>query len=134
MPDATPMHSPAPYREATRFARGRLALWLLISAFAAVVDRQMLAQLLRWVFAISAAWITCSSLQVIALEYRLVPRRRPWLDTVQACLDLPVIARITWHAGAGPYLLAPCLAMPWRLPSAGCHADLRSRSPPPASS
>ncbi len=96
----------------TRFARGRLFLWIVLSALAATLDRQLLAQLPRWVFTIWAIWIAASSLLVIALEYLLVPKRRQWLDAAQTCIDLPVIALVTWHAGAGPYLLAPCLAIP----------------------
>ena len=104
--------APVPAFLVTRFARGRLALWIVLSATAALLDRDLLLQLPRWVFAIWASWIAVSSLLVIALEYVLVPTRRHKLDALQACLDLPVIALLTWHAGAGPYLLAPCLAIP----------------------
>ena len=96
----------------TRFARGRLFLWIVLSVLAAALDRELLAQLPRWVFTIWAVWIAASSLLVIALEYLLVPKRRQWLEAAQTCIDLPVIALVTWHAGAGPYLLAPCLAIP----------------------
>jgi PAS domain S-box-containing protein len=104
--------APVPAFLVTRFARGRLALWIVLSAIAALLDRELLLQLPRWVFAIWASWIAISSLLVIALEYVLFPVRRHWLDAAQACVDLPVIALLTWHAGAGPYLLAPCLAIP----------------------
>ena len=104
--------APVPAFLVTRFARGRLALWIVLSAIAALLDRELLLQLPRWVFAIWASWIAVSSLLVIALEYVLFPKRRHWLDALQACVDLPVIALLTWHAGAGPYLLAPCLAIP----------------------
>ena len=103
---------PVPAFLVTRFARGRLAIWIVLSAVAALLDRELLQQLPRWVFAIWAVWIAVSSLLVIALEYIMLPVRRNWLDAAQACVDLPVIALLTWYAGAGPYLLAPCLAIP----------------------
>ncbi len=96
----------------TRFARGRLLLWLLLSVLAAVLYPALLGQSPRWVFTIWAGWIAASALLVVALEYVVVPQRRPWLDSAQACLDLPVIALVIWYAGAGPYLLAACLALP----------------------
>lgn len=110
--DAATAELPVPAFLVTRFARGRLALWIVLSAVAALLDRELLQQLPRWVFAIWASWIAVSSLLVIALEYILLPKRRHWLDAAQACVDLPVIALLTWYAGAGPYLLAPCLAIP----------------------
>ncbi len=110
--DASTAESPVPAYLVTRFARGRLALWIVLSAVAALLDSQLLQQLPRWVFAIWASWIAASSLLVIALEYLMLPVRRHWLDAAQACIDLPVIALLTWYAGAGPYLLAPCLAIP----------------------
>ncbi len=105
---ALPVHPP----HVTRFARGRLLLWMVLSVVASVLDQRLLSQLPRWVFTIWALWIALSALLVVALEYVVVPRRRPWFDAVQACIDLPVIALVTWHAGAGPYLLAPCVAIP----------------------
>ena len=110
--DASTAESPVPAYLVTRFARGRLAIWIVLSAVAALLDRELLQQLPRWVFAIWASWIAVSSLLVIALEYLMQPVRRHWLDAIQACIDLPVIALLTWYAGAGPYLLAPCLAIP----------------------
>jgi len=102
------VHSP----HVTRFPRGRLVLWLVFSALATSLQPALLGQLPRWVFAIWAGWIAVSALLVATLEYLLLPRRRPWLDATQACIDLPVIALLTWYAGAGPYLLAPFLAVP----------------------
>ena len=110
--DASTAETPVPSFLATRFARGRLAIWIVLSAMAALLDNELLQQLPRWVFAIWAAWIAGSSLLVIALEYVMLPVRRHWLDAAQACIDLPVVAVLTWYAGAGPYLLAPCLAIP----------------------
>jgi PAS domain S-box-containing protein len=96
----------------TRFARGRLVLWMAFSVAATLLDDPLLGRLPRWVFSIWAVWIAVSALLVIALEYVLVPQRRPWLDAALACVDLTVIAVVTWYAGAGPYLLGPCLAIP----------------------
>ena len=110
--DVSTSENPVPAHMATRFARGRLAIWIVLSAISALLDRELLQQLPRWVFAIWASWIAVSSLLVIALEYVLLPARRHWLDALQACIDLPVIALLTWYAGAGPYLFAPCLAIP----------------------
>ena len=110
--DASTADMPVPSFLATRFARGRLAVWIVLSAMAALLDTELLQQLPRWVFAVWASWIAVSSLLVIALEYVLLPVRRPWLDAAQACIDIPVVALLTWYAGAGPYLLAPCLAIP----------------------
>lgn len=106
---ATPQY---PSHLATRFARGRLMLWIALSAVAVLVDRTLLGELPRWVFSIWASWIACSVLLVIALEYVVVPARRPWLDATQACIDVLIAALVTWYAGAGPYLLAPCVAIP----------------------
>ncbi len=110
--DASTAELPVPAYLATRFARGRLALWIVLSAIAALLDNELLQHLPRWVFAIWASWIAVSSLLVIALEYILFPVRRHWLDAAQACIDIPVVALLTWYAGAGPYLFAPCLAIP----------------------
>ncbi len=110
--DAPVPEPPVPAYLVTRFARGRLLLWIILSAIAALLNPQLLQELPRWVFTLWASWIAASSLLVIALEYVLKPVRRHWLDALQACIDLPVIALLTWHAGAGPYLLAPCLAIP----------------------
>lgn len=110
--DAASTEPPIPAYLVTRFARGRLLLWIILSAVAALLNPELLQQLPRWVFTIWASWIAVSSLLVIALEYMLTPIRRHWLDALQACVDLPVIALLTWYAGAGPYLLAPCLAIP----------------------
>ncbi|MCC7054711.1 MAG: PAS domain S-box protein [Gemmatimonadaceae bacterium] len=104
--------TPVPAFLVTRFARGRLSLWILLSAIAAVLDPALLRDLPRWVFAIWASWIAISALLVIALEYVLPPVRRHWLDALQACIDIPVIVLITVYAGATTYLLAPCLAIP----------------------
>ncbi len=103
---------PVPTYLVTRFARGRLLLWIVLSAVAAALNPELLQTLPRWVFTVWASWIAVSSLLVIALEYILPPVRRHWLDALQASIDLPVIALLTWHAGAAPYLLAPCLAIP----------------------
>ena len=103
-----PVHPP----HVTRFARGRLLLWMVFTVAATLLDDRLLGQLPRWVFTIWAAWIAASALLVVAVEYVLLPRRRPWLDAAQACIDLPVIAVVTWHAGASPFLLGPCLAIP----------------------
>ena len=113
----TSLHSsthetPIPSYLVTRFARGRLFLWIVLSGLATLLHGDLLRDLPRWVFGIWASWIAISALLVIALEYVLLPVRRHWLDAMQACVDLPVIALVTWHAGAGPYLLAPCLAIP----------------------
>ena len=110
--DAATRETPIPGFLVTRFARGRLLLWIILSAVAALLNPELLQQLPRWVFTIWASWIAVGALLVIALEYVLVPVRRPWLDALQACVDLPVIALLTWYGGAGPYLLAPCLAIP----------------------
>ncbi len=110
--DAPVPEPPVPAYLVTRFARGRLLLWIILSAAAALLNPELLQQLPRWVFTLWASWIALSSLLVIALEYVLKPVRRHWLDALQACIDLPVIALLTWHAGAGPYLLGPCLAIP----------------------
>ncbi|MDZ7631209.1 MAG: PAS domain S-box protein [Gemmatimonadaceae bacterium] len=110
--DAPPTQPPVPAFLVTRFARGRLLLWIILSAVAALLNPELLRELPRWVFTIWASWIAVSSLLVIALEYVLPPVRRPWLDALQACIDLPVIALLTWHAGAAPFLMAPCLAIP----------------------
>ena len=104
--------TPVPAYLVTRFARGRLILWILLSATAAVLDPGLLRTLPRWVFTIWASWIAISALLVIALEYVLTPVRRHWLDAAQACIDLPVIALITWHAGGALTMLAPCLVIP----------------------
>ncbi|HYW49697.1 MAG TPA: PAS domain S-box protein, partial [Gemmatimonadaceae bacterium] len=111
-PDAPQPQPAVPFRQATRFARGRLILWVGVSVMVALLDRDLLRELPRWVFAVWALWIAVSAMLVIALEYLLEPKRRPWLEATQACIDLPVIAALTWHAGAGPYLLAPGLAIP----------------------
>jgi PAS domain S-box-containing protein len=108
----TTHETPIPSFLVTRYARGRLFLWIVLSALAASLNTDLLHDLPRWVFAIWASWIAISAGLVIALEYVLLPVRRHWLDALQACIDLPVIALVTWHAGAGPYLLAPCLAIP----------------------
>ncbi len=110
--DASTSEQPIPAFLVTRFARGRLLLWIVLSAVAALVNPELLQRLPRWVFTIWATWIAISSLLVIALEYVLKPIRRHWLDALQASIDLPVIALLTWYAGAGAYLLAPCLAIP----------------------
>ncbi len=109
----TPLpEQPVPAFLVTRFARGRLLLWIVLSTVAATVNPGLLNQLPRWVFTVWASWIAVSALLVIALEYLLRPVRRHWLDALQASVDLPVIALLTWYAGASPYLLAPCLAIP----------------------
>ncbi len=110
--DAPIPEQPVPAYLVTRFARGRLLLWIVLSTVAATLNPALLQQLPRWVFTIWASWIAVSSLLVIALEYFLTPVRRHWLDALQACIDLPVIALLTWYAGASPYLLAACLAIP----------------------
>ncbi len=103
---------PVPAYLVTRFARGRLLLWIILSTVAATLNPDLLQTLPRWVFTVWASWIAGSAVLVIALEYVLTPVRRHWLDALQASIDLPVIALLTWHAGAAPYLLAPCLAIP----------------------
>ena len=108
----TTHETPIPSFLVTRFARGRLFLWITLSALAASLNTELLHDLPRWVFAIWASWIAISAGLVIALEYVLLPVRRHWLDALQACVDLPVIALVTWYAGAAPFLLAPCLAIP----------------------
>jgi PAS domain S-box-containing protein len=104
--------SPPPLYLVTRFARGRLLLWITLSALAALLDVRVLTALPRAVFVIWAGWIAASAFLVIALEYVLPPRRRHWLDALQACLDMLVIALVTWHTGSAAFLLAPCLAIP----------------------
>jgi PAS domain S-box-containing protein len=112
-PDVTATPAPpVPLFLVTRFARGRLLLWVVLSGVAAVLDPDMMLKTPRWVFMVWASWIALSALLVIALEYVLVPVRRHWLDAAQACVDLPVIALVTWYNGATMYLLAPCLAIP----------------------
>ncbi len=96
----------------TRFARGRLFLWITLSATAVLLHEPLLQELPRWVFVIWASWIALSSLLVIALEYALQPVRRHWLDAAQACIDIPVIALVTWYGGSGPYMMAACMAIP----------------------
>ncbi len=110
--DITTNETPLPAYLVSRFARGRLLLWMVLSGLAVVLDRSLLATLPRWVFGIWAAWVGASALLVIALDYALPPARRHWLDMLQALIDLPVIALVTWYAGAAPYLLAACLALP----------------------
>jgi len=111
-PDTGTSETPVPAHLVTRFARGRLLLWMLLSGLALLLDRSLLDVLPRWVFGVWAAWVALSALLVIALEYALPPVRRQWLDALQATVDLPVIVLVTWHAGLAPYLLAACLALP----------------------
>jgi PAS domain S-box-containing protein len=111
--NSTPMSAPpVPLFLVTRFARGRLLLWMTLTTMAALLEPRVLFDLPRSVFAIWAGWIAASALLVVALEYILPPRRRHWLDALQASIDLPVIALITWHTGTVVYLIAPCLAIP----------------------
>jgi len=110
--DELPTTAPVPAYLVTRFARGRLLLWLVLSTLAALLDHRVLVDLPRWVFGVWATWIALSALFVIALEYVVTQVRRPWFDALQACIDLPVIGLVTWHGGGMPSLLAPCLAIP----------------------
>jgi PAS domain S-box-containing protein len=110
--DSPSAGTPIPSYLVTRFARGRLFLWILLSAMAAVLQHGLLQQLPRWVFLIWMSWIAISAFLVIALEYVLPLRRRHWLDAAQACGDVPVIWLVTWYAGTSPYIFAACAAIP----------------------
>jgi PAS domain S-box-containing protein len=103
---------PVPLSLVTRYPRGRLLLWVTLSGMAMMLDPRVVLDLPRAVFAVWAGWIALSALLVIMLEYGLPPRRRHWLDALQAVIDLPVIALIVWHTGTVAYLIAPCLAIP----------------------
>ena len=101
-----------PIHLATRYARGRLLLWIVISALTIIPNPEILRLLPRGVFAIWAGWVACSSLLVIALEYVLAPVRRHWLDAAQGCIDIVVIGIVTWYLGAAPHMMAVLLALP----------------------
>jgi PAS domain-containing protein len=112
LPEVPSVLQTVPSYLVTRFARGRLGCWLVLSATTALLYRPMLVELPRWVFTIWALWILISTCIVIGLEYVFAPVRRPWVDALQACIDFPVIALVTWYNGTAPFLMVACFMLP----------------------